>query len=164
MTNSSLFNLWSCLAVWGQACKTYLNKILILQKRTLRFLYFADWHDHAIPLFFEANVLPYYESVSTLMLDINNDKAPENMSNIFQKMSKIHSYNTQSSTSGKFYVKSSRLEVQNNSSSRLGVKLWNKIPRYITDLPKKAFKRVLRKLLFDILDKVDGYIQIPMII
>ena len=79
-------------------------------------------------------------------------------------MSKIHSYNTQSSTSGKFYVKSSRLEVQNNSSSRLGVKLWNKIPRYITDLPKKAFKRVLRKLLFDILDKVDGYIQIPMII
>ena len=85
MTNSSLFNLWSCLAVWGQACKTYLNKILILQKRTLRFLYFADWHDHAIPLFLEANVLPYYESVSALMLDINNDKAPENMSNIFPK-------------------------------------------------------------------------------
>ena len=98
------------------------------------------------------------------MLDINNDKAPENMSNIFQKMSNIHSYNTQSSTYGKFYVKSSRLEIQNNSSSRLGVKLWNKIPRYIKDLPKKAFKRVLRKLLFDILDKVDGYIQIPMII
>ena len=59
------------LSAWGQACKTYLNKIPILQKRALRFLYFADWHDHAIPLFLEVNVLPYYESVSTLMLDIN---------------------------------------------------------------------------------------------
>ena len=119
------------LAAWGQACKTYLNKILILQKRALRLLYFADWHDHAIPLFLEANVLPitflYYESVSALMHDINNDKAPVNMSNSFQKTPSIHSYNTRSSTSGKFYVKSSRLEIQNDSFSRLGVKLWNKI-------------------------------------
>ena len=43
-------------------------------------------------------------------------------------------------------------------------KLWNKIPSYITDLPKKAFQRVLRILLFDILEKEDDYIQIPMII
>ena len=42
--------------------------------------------------------------------------------------------------------------------------MWNKIPRCITDLPKKAFKRVLRKLLFDILEKVDDYIKITMII
>ena len=54
--------------------------------------------------------------------------------------------------------------MQNNSFSRLGVKLWNKITRYITDLKKKAFKRVLSKLLFDILEREDDYIQIPMII
>ena len=135
------------LAVWGQACKTYLNKILILQERALRLLYFADLHDHAIPLFLEANVLPitflHYESVSALMHDINNNKAPVSMSNLFQKTSNIHSYNTRSSTSGKFYVKSSRLEILNSSFSRLGVKLWYKIPSYITNLLKKAFKGVL---------------------
>ena len=113
------------LAAWGQACKTYLNKVLILQKRALRLLYLADWYDHAIPLFLETNVLPitflYYESVSALMHGINNNKAPVNMSNLFQKTSNIHSYNTRLSTSGKFYVKSSRLEIQNNSFSRLGV-------------------------------------------
>ena len=86
------------------------------------------------------------------------------MLNLFQKMSSIHSYNTRSSTSGKLYVNSSRLEIQNNSFSRLGVKLWNEIPSYITDLSKKTFKRVLSKLLFDILEKEDDYIQIPMII
>ena len=98
------------------------------------------------------------------MHDINNNKASANTLNIFQKTSSIHSYNTRSSTSGKFYVKSSRLKIQDNSFSRLGVKLWNEIPRYITDLPKKIFKRVLRKLLFDVLEKEDDYFQIPMII
>ena len=49
-------------------------------------------------------------------------------------------YNTGSFTSGKFYVKSSRLEIQN-----------------------KTFKRVLRKLLFDILDE-DNYNEIPVVI
>ena len=131
-------------------------------------LYFADWRDLEIPLFLEANVLPttflYYESVSTLMHDINNDKAPANTPNLFQKTSNIHSYNTRSSTSGTFSVKRSRLEIQNNCFSRLGVKLWNEIPRYITDLLKKTFKRVLRKLLFDFLEKEDDFIQIPMVI
>ena len=67
---------------------------LILQKKALRLLYFEDWHDHAISLFLEANVLPitflYYESVSALMHDIYNNKSPENMLNLFQKMSNIH--------------------------------------------------------------------------
>ena len=84
------------------------------------------------------------------MHDINNDKAQANMLNLFQKTSNIHSYNTRSSTSGKFYVKKNEIEIQNNSFSQFGVKLWNKIQSYISDLPKKAFKRVLRKLLFDI--------------
>ena len=131
-------------------------------------LYFAGWRDHAIPLFLETNVLLitflYYESVSTLVHNINNDKAPANMSNVFQKTSNIHSYNTRSSTSRTFYVKIPRLEIQNNSFSRLRVKLWNEIPRYITDLLKKTFKRVLRKFLFDFLEKEDDFIQIPMII
>ena len=38
------------LAGWGQVYKTHLNKILILQKRALRLVYFADWYDHATPL------------------------------------------------------------------------------------------------------------------
>ena len=86
------------------------------------------------------------------MHDINNDKAP---ATFFQKTSNIHSHNTRSSKSGShFYLKSSRLQIQNNSFSRLGVKLWNKIPR----------KRILRKLLFDILENEDDYIQIPYMI
>ena len=38
------------------------------------------------------------------------------------------------------------------------------MPGYITDLPKKAFKRVLFKLLFDISEMEDDYVDIPLII
>ena len=40
---------------------------------------------------------------------------------------------------------------------------FSKIPSYITNLPKKAFKRGLRKLLFDILE-IDDFIEIPLIV
>ena len=46
-------------------------------------MYFADWCDHAIPFVIVANTLPitflYYESVSNLMSDINNNNAPLNI-------------------------------------------------------------------------------------
>ena len=34
------------IVAWGQACKTYLDKILILQKRVIRMIFFADRYDH----------------------------------------------------------------------------------------------------------------------
>ena len=81
------------------------------------------------------------------------------MSNLFQKTSNGHSYNTRSPTSGKFFVKSSRLEIQNNFflGSELGCGIRNQSS-------KKAFKRVLRKLPFDISEMEDDYIEIPLII
>ena len=48
------------LIAWGQTGKTQLNKLLILQKRALRFMCFADRCDHAIPLFLRAQTLPIH--------------------------------------------------------------------------------------------------------
>ena len=45
------------LTVWGQACKSYLDKLLKLQKRALCFIYFSDHNEHAIPLFVDAHIL-----------------------------------------------------------------------------------------------------------
>ena len=39
------------IAAWDQASKTSLNKILILQKKVLRMMYFTCIGEHAIPLF-----------------------------------------------------------------------------------------------------------------
>ena len=46
------------LSVWGQASKCHLDKILILQKRALRFMYSKKKNEHTIPLFINAKILP----------------------------------------------------------------------------------------------------------
>ena len=104
---------------WGQACKSYLERILKLQKRALRFIYFSEQNQHSIPLFIDACVLPlkflYYELLANLMFEINHRNAPSNIQDLFQDISDIHPYNTRSSASNNFYTQSSRLSVQVNS-------------------------------------------------
>ena len=57
---------------WDQACKSYLEKFLKLQKQILCFTYFSKQNQHTIPLLFDGSVLPlkcsYYELLSNLML------------------------------------------------------------------------------------------------
>ena len=71
------------LIVWGQAWKSYLDKLLKLRKRVLRFIYFSDHNKHAISLFSHAGILPlqfsYYELAANLMFDIRRRNAPRNI-------------------------------------------------------------------------------------
>ena len=84
------------------ASNAYLNKILVLKKRVLHLIYFADRREHAIPLFDKAKLLPvtflYYEVVSKFkMFDVHNQHI--NIVKLFTKTSHIHTYNTPSSKS-----------------------------------------------------------------
>ena len=133
-------------------------------------IYFVHSRAHAIPLFIDANVLPlaflYYESVSNLMHHVNNNSnTPLNILNFFQKLSVVHSYNTRSSTSGKFHFQSSRLEIQKRSFSRFGVKLWNQIPQRVKASLTKGYKREIRGIrLFQILINENNYIETSAIV
>ena len=69
------------LMAWGQAYKSYLEKLFKLQKRALRFIYFSERNQHTIPLFIDAGVLPlqflYYELLANLMFEIRHRNALE---------------------------------------------------------------------------------------
>ena len=75
------------LVAWGNASKNYLNKIVVLQKRVLRLIYFVDRKERAIPLFVNAKILSitflYYEAVCELMLDVHNDSTPSKITKLF---------------------------------------------------------------------------------
>ena len=43
---------------WGQAANAHLNKLVILQKRVLRLMYFTDYTSHSAPLFACSGILP----------------------------------------------------------------------------------------------------------
>ena len=107
------------LIAWGQASKTHLNMLLILQKRALRFIFFGDRCDHAIPLFLRAKILPlhfwYYKLLAETMHYVNNDVIPSQgriclhhgntaRKDLFIPTAKIHSCNTRSSVSNNFYI------------------------------------------------------------
>jgi hypothetical protein len=78
---------------WGQAYKSHLEKLLKLQKRALRFIYFSERNQHTIPLFIDASVLPlkflYYELLANLMFEIRHRNAPGNIQDLFQDISDI---------------------------------------------------------------------------
>ena len=76
------------IVAWGQAAKTYKNKILILQKRALRLMFFGDYNSHGAPYFVSSSFLPldllYFKSVAILMHDIFLKTAfPINISYLF---------------------------------------------------------------------------------
>ena len=155
------------LTAWGLASKTYLTKILVLQKRALRFIFSVERCEHAVPLFIHADILPlnflYFKSVCCLMHDVQNRKVPNNILNLFSDTASIHSYNTRSSSANKFYIKKSRLEIQRRAFSRVGAKIWNEMPASLRELPKKHFQAKLHSFLLDTLKKHDDYIDISQI-
>ena len=97
------------LAAWGQAAKTHLQKLLVLQKRVLRLMYFSEPRAHAVLLFMTSNILPvnmlYVETVSSLMYDVSCLSVPSNISELVTKVNEIHTHKTRSSSSDNFYRK-----------------------------------------------------------
>ena len=134
----------SCgLIAWGQASKTHLTIILLLQKEALRLIFFANRNAHAIPLFILANMLPisflYFKSVSYLIHDIHTNTAPSTIVNLFAQTSSFHAYNTRSSLKNNLYKKKINLEKLRQAGPIFGAKLWNAIPGRMRDMPKKVF-------------------------
>jgi len=66
--------------VWGRAAKSYIGKLLVLQKRALRLIYFTPNDAHAIPLFIQSKILPvnmiYFDTIVNLMHDIWEKTSP----------------------------------------------------------------------------------------
>ena len=134
--------------VWrlrGQTAKTHLQKILTLQKRVLHLIYFSETRTHAVPLFISSKILPlqmlYDEKVSSIMFDVSCMNAPSNICDFFTKANSKHKHETRFSSSGNYYVQTSRLNLYQDSFSRFGAKLWNAIPNEFRQLCKGAFKK-----------------------
>ena len=115
----------------------------------------------------KAKILPvtflYYEAVSKLMFDVHNQRAPINILKLFTKTSHIHTYNTRSSKSQLFSTKYSRLNLQKKAFSRVGVKIWNKIPKEFKTLSKHSFNKQIKTSLFQILDNEDSNLDVEKI-
>ena len=118
------------ICAWGHAAETHLHKLLVLQKRALRLMFFAEPRTHAVPLFLETKQLPIsfllFEQMSLLMYDVHNNLAPDNIKNMFTKLSSVHSYRTRSVTRENYYFEQARTENMKRTFSLIsGVLICN---------------------------------------
>ena len=138
------YTLYGILA-WGQASQCEFKKILTLQKRALRLIFFASNRSHAIPLFVASNILPvnmlYIETVSTIMHDVSTHCTPKNIRELFIHAPDVHAYNTRFSGADNLFVQKSRLNMKLKSFPAFGTRLWNCVHPDWRRLTKRAFKR-----------------------
>ena len=139
-----LFNHICLMGLQSGAALRNQTRILILQKRTLRTIFFKPYRSHALPLFNLSNLLPinfmYLKIACTLMHGVINNLTPANISQLFNYSSERHCYNTRFLAAGNIYLKYSRTEHSKNSFSILDAKIWNSIPNCLRSLPKYKFK------------------------
>ena len=117
----------------------------MLQKRALHLVYFSEPRAHAVPLFISSKILPlqmlYAEKVSSIMFDVSCMNAPSNICDFFTKANSKHKHETRFSSSGNYYVQTSRLNLNQDSFSRFGAKLWNAIPNEFRQLSNELLKK-----------------------
>ena len=119
----------------------------------IRVIFFANERDSAIPLFIKSNVpsvnLMYRQSVANLVHDVVNENCPKNILKLLSSIKDTHSdYETRSAFDNKLYTQSSRLKMQLNSFSRIGVRLWNSIPSSLRERSKFTFKKSSETISF----------------
>ena len=139
-----------------------------MSERVIRFIFFAKQRDSAIPLFIKSNVPPvnliyYCQSVANLVHDVVNENCPKNIPKLFPSIEDIHSYETRSAFDNKLYTQSSRLKMQLNSFSRIGVRLWNSIPSSVRERSKFTFKKIIRNELFSMLQSEECYLGVERV-
>ena len=74
------------LEVWGTTYKTFINPILILQKRMSRVITFKNHKHHSNPLFLELNLLDVNKELyltGIFMYDLLNDNLPHRITDYF---------------------------------------------------------------------------------
>lgn len=156
------------ICAWGNCPQTYLNKILVLQKRALRLIYFSKPRDHAIPFFIESNCLPlqslFFQQLSYLMYDVHAKTAPKSLLDKFAKINTEHHYNTRLSAKECFSVKFSRTEKMKKSFTRIGVSIWNSIPLSVKTLNVSNFRKKIKLLLLNVLGNEDNYLNVKFLI
>ena len=82
-----------------------------------------------------------FERMSLLMYDVHNNLAPDNIKNMFTKLSSVHSYRTRSVTNENYYVEQVRTENMKRAFSISGALIWNSISLSIKTLLKKSIQK-----------------------
>ena len=106
------------LPVWGSTDKTYLQKLVSLQNKALKFIAGAQLNDSVGPIYRKLEVLSFHRlyqfEVAQITHSVCTKNFPHNFSQIYEKYGRSHSYSTRRSSSLMLaipQVKTSKLQL-----------------------------------------------------
>ena len=86
------------VVAWVNTYETTTNPIVILQKRAIRIISFADFRVHSNPLFIRLNISKFNDIVkfqtALFMHDFDHGNLPDTFNSFFSLVSTRHNYNT----------------------------------------------------------------------
>jgi len=119
-----------CSTVWGGA-STDINRLFIMQKRSARIILDAHPRDNHEPLFTRLKWQSIHDRIKyrrcLLVHKSINNKLPVYMSNMFTKISDIHTRTTRASAQN-LYIKKPKTELFKKSFAYEGAILYNNLP------------------------------------
>ena len=87
-----------CIEVWGNTCQTYLQPLVIMQKRAIRMIVGAKKLDHTMPLFYSLNLLQineiYIYCVQLFMYKYHHGCLPLVFSDFYIRNNSVHDHHT----------------------------------------------------------------------
>ena len=151
------------ISVWGNASKTLLSPIHIMQKRFVRMATYNDNYPvvpgpliHTPPLFYKLKVLTIFDvfklQVGKFVYESVNNLGPSQNIIKYTRSSDVHNHNTRYADHGNFFINSVRTSRYGlKGLQREGSKIWDTIPRNIQDcLSKKSFNAQFKKSLIEL--------------
>ena len=140
------------LEVWGGTNKTFLNPVLILQKRMSRIITFQNIRHPSAPLMYELKLLDVFKEyrylIGIFIYDLLNDNLPHKASYYFSHID--HTYETRNKKRCNFKPKIIRTELGKRSVTYSGVKIWNNLSINIRNASsRKKFCKIFKMNLLE---------------
>jgi len=139
------------ISIWGNTYQTAINPILILQKKSIRYLTFSNPISHSQPIFQFLNILPFHNlfqfSVCMIMFKVKYNI-------LFSKLMKdsvlktIHNHKTRQNLNNNYFIQGISNNYGKFKLSYLGPVIWNKLPKEIKSITSLSSFRKKTKQFF----------------
>jgi hypothetical protein len=142
------------LEVWGQACATHLHPLIVMHKKIMRIISFADFREHTKPLFVLYQILDFNSLIKLQTLLFTHSMLYNNFKPydfIFEYPE--HCYSTRFVQQSKLKPHLANTSCKQNLSLRVkGPKLWNELPCNTRKIVSASiFKNSIVEILFGLL-------------
>ena len=138
------------ILIWGNTCKTYLDKLIKLQKWAIRTVSNSHYRSHSRPLFAKYNVLTvddmYLLELGVFMFRYSKSELPTVFNDYFTKRSDIHRYQTRHVND--LNLTHNKKAFSDHSIRTSGPILWNSLEKTLrTSKSIKHFRNQLKQKL-----------------